>query len=154
MVIPSGNEAYAPVAFPSIVRNAICRGMIGRVVNDAPFIRMESLMKRILALAVVAVSLYSMGSAMAESRLGETNAPLQQHQAPSPQVTRQHQPIWNGHNLQPTQHELAKPDVSDTDGKVVDRLYRELIQEERGTYPDLFRDPTSKPAAEPPTSSK
>jgi len=111
-------------------------------------------MKRILALAVVAVSLYSMSSAMAESRLGETKAPLQQHQAPAPQVTRQHQPIWNGHNLQPTQRELAKPDVSDTDGKVVDRLYRELIQQERARYPDLFRHPTNEPAAEPPTSSK
>lgn len=111
-------------------------------------------MKRILVLAAIALSLYSMSSAMAESRLGETNAPLLQHQAPAPQVTRQHQPIWSGHNLQPTEGELAKPDVPDADGKVVDRLYRELIQEERATYPDLFRDPTSKPSAEPLTSSE
>ena len=111
-------------------------------------------MKRILVLAATALSLYSMGPAMADSMLGETREPPQQHQSPAPQVARRYQPIRNGYNLQPTQSEIAKPDISAEDGKVVDELYRKLMQEERARYPDLFRSPKSEPAAEPPTSSK
>jgi hypothetical protein len=128
--------------------------MIRRVVNDASIIKMEVLVKRILVLVAIALSLYTRSSAMANSMLSETKAPLQRHPTLAPQVPRRYQPIRNSHNLQPTRNKLGKPDVSAADGKVVDNLYRELMQEEMARYPDLFRHPTTKPAAMPLSSSK
>ena len=153
-VIALGNKSYRP-GDPSVVHQECkCRGMIRRVAHDASIIKMEVHVKRTLVLAAIALSLYSMGPAMANSMLSETKAPQQRHQTLAPQMPRRYQPIRNSHNLQPTRNKLAKPDVSAADGKVVDNLYRELMQEEMVRYPALFRHPTTKPAAMPLSSSK
>ena len=67
-------------------------------------------MKKTLALAAIALGLYSVGPAMAESRLGDRQGLSTPHEAP-----RRHQPIQNGFDLQPSEGELARPDVSDQD---------------------------------------
>lgn len=129
-------------------------------------------MKRTLVLATIALSLYSMGPAMADSMLGDRQVHVSRHDGPvesrirktdgprrpshstAPEVPRRYQPITHGFDLQPTQSELPTPDVSAGDAKVVDELYRKLMQEERARYPDLFRRPASQPAAASPTSPK
>ncbi len=129
-------------------------------------------MKGTLVLAIIALSLYSMPPAIAESTLGDPQAHVSRHDrpvesriqktdgprrpshSPAPEVPRRYQPITHGFDLQPTESELAEPDVSAADAKVVDELYRELMQEERARYPDLFRRPASQPAAASPTSPK
>ena len=119
---------------------------IRHVVDDASIMPMEHFVKRTLVLAAMVLSLYSVGPAMAESRLGDRQGPAIPHEA-----SRQYQPIQNGFSLQPNQSELAMPDVSDQDGKVVNELYRKLMQEERARYPELFRSPASGPGAAAPT---
>jgi hypothetical protein len=47
--------------------------------------------------------------------------------APSPYVQRQVAPIVNGHRIQPTASDLAQPDISEQSAKVVDELYRQLM---------------------------
>ena len=113
-------------------------------VNDGSIKPREPVVKKTLVLAAMALGLYSMGPAMAESRLGDRQGPATPHEAP-----RRYQPIENGFNLQPAQSELAKPDVSAEDAKVVDELYGKLMQEERARYPELFRHPASEPGAKP-----
>ncbi|HLI13103.1 MAG TPA: hypothetical protein VKY65_16035 [Alphaproteobacteria bacterium] len=57
---------------------------------------------------------------------------------PAPQAPgNRFHPIQNGHRVQPSQGDLAKPDVSQHDAEIVDRLYRELMQEEHQRYPNL-----------------
>jgi len=153
-VIPLGNKSYRPDN-PLIVHQE-CE-MQGHDQTR----RQRSLdrknggpREKILVLAAIGLSLYSMGPVMANSMLSEPKAPQQRHQTLAPQVPRRYQPIRNSHNLQPTRNKLAKPDVSAADGKVVDNLYRELMQEEMVRYPALFRHPTTKPAAMPLSSSK
>ena len=104
-------------------------------------------MKKTLVLAAIALGLYSVGSAMAESRLGD-----RQGLATPPEAASQYHPIENGFDLQPSEGELARPDVSDQDGKTVDELYRKLMQEERARYPEIFRDSGSGPGAAAPTA--
>ena len=123
-------------------------GFSGRIdvrptVSDGSIKPREIVVKK-LALVAMALGLYSVGPALAESRLGDLQGPATPHEAP-----RQHQPIRNGFNLQPTQSELGRPDVSAEDAKVVDELYGKLIQEERARYPALFRHPASEPGAKP-----
>ena len=113
-------------------------------VNDGSIKPREPVVKKTLALAAMALGLYSVGPALAESRLGDRQGPATPHEAP-----RRHQPIQNGFNLQPTQSELARSDVSAEDAKVVDDLYRKLMQEERARYPELIRHPASEPGAKP-----
>lgn len=103
-------------------------------------------MKKTLVLAAMVMGLYSVGPAMAESRLGD-----RQGLATAPEAPREYHPIEHGFDLQPSESELARPDVSDQDGKVVDELYRKLMQEERARYPEIFRDPSSGPRAAAPT---
>ena len=116
------------------------------MVNGGSIKRRELVVKKTLVLAAIALGLYSAGPAMAESRLGDHQGLAPPHQAP-----RQYQPIQNGFDLQPNESELARPDVSDQDGKVVDELYRKLMQEERARYPELFRSPASGPVTAAPT---
>ena len=47
--------------------------------------------------------------------------------APSPYVGRHMAPIVGGHRIQPTPADLARPDVSERSARVVDELYRQLV---------------------------
>jgi len=47
--------------------------------------------------------------------------------APSPYVGRHMAPIVGGHRIQPTPADLARPDVSERSARVVDELYRKLM---------------------------
>lgn len=163
MVIPPENEAYRPgmatastrkCTFPAQVEPmlAMLKGGfsgcidVGPTVNDGSIKPRELVVKKTLVLVAMVLNLYSVGPAMAESRLGDRQGPATLHEA-----SRQYQSIQNGFNLQPNQSELAMPDVSDQDGKVVDELYRKLMQEERARYPELCRSPASGPGAAAPT---
>jgi hypothetical protein len=47
--------------------------------------------------------------------------------APSPYIERHTAPIVSGHRLQPTPADLARPDISERSAKIVDELYRQLM---------------------------
>ena len=47
--------------------------------------------------------------------------------APSPYVERHTASIVNGHRIQPTPGDLARPDISERSARVVDELYRQLM---------------------------
>jgi hypothetical protein len=47
--------------------------------------------------------------------------------APSPYVERHAASIVNGHRIQPTPADLARPDISERSARVVDELYRQLM---------------------------
>jgi hypothetical protein len=47
--------------------------------------------------------------------------------APSPYVERHTAPIVSGHRIQPTPADLARPDISERSARVVDELYRQLM---------------------------
>jgi hypothetical protein len=47
--------------------------------------------------------------------------------APSPYVERHTAPIVSGHRIQPTPANLARPDISERSARVVDELYRQLM---------------------------
>jgi len=47
--------------------------------------------------------------------------------APSPYVGRHMAPIVRGHRIQPTQADLARPEISERSARVVDELYRQLM---------------------------
>jgi hypothetical protein len=48
-------------------------------------------------------------------------------EAPSPYVERHTAPIVSGHRIQPTPADLVHPDISERSARVVDELYRQLI---------------------------
>jgi hypothetical protein len=47
--------------------------------------------------------------------------------APSPYLERHTAPIVSGHRIQPTLADLARPDISERSAKIVDELYRQLM---------------------------
>jgi hypothetical protein len=47
--------------------------------------------------------------------------------APSPYTERHTTPIVSGHRIQPTPADLARPDISERSARVVDELYRQLM---------------------------
>jgi hypothetical protein len=93
-----------------------------------------------MAVIVLFLSAVATGSALA----GPQEPVQSQSQSQSRPATSGHQPIVNGHELQPSQSELAKPDVSDSDAKTVDDLYQKLMKEEAARYPTLLRRSTTQ----------
>jgi hypothetical protein len=51
--------------------------------------------------------------------------------AASPYVERHMAPIVSGHRIQPTPADLARPDISERSARVVDELYRQLMNSSR-----------------------
>ncbi|HYB10411.1 MAG TPA: hypothetical protein VEJ16_12130 [Alphaproteobacteria bacterium] len=66
--------------------------------------------------------------------------------APPPQDQDRFEPILGGHDLQPRQGELGKPDVSSKDAQTVDDLYQKLIDEEvkAGNLPPSAASPAKR----------
>jgi hypothetical protein len=93
-------------------------------------IMLKIILKILLGLALVLSSLLSVNSASAEG------APL---------LHKGRWPIRNGHNYQPTEHELRGlhlEDVTPDQAREIDRLYNELLANSEGARK---RQPSSEP---------
>ena len=83
------------------------------------FLRQRNLLRQSAIALVTAFALATAHPAAANGAAGRD--------APSPYVGRHMAPIVRGHRIQPTQADLARPDVSERSARVVDELYRQLM---------------------------